>query len=265
MVKTRLQLRSESRKDGLSISRVAKNLYRREGGVSAFYKGLTSALLKQVVYAGLRFGLFYAVVDGYRERCGTVLCGSGMAAASLGAGAIGAFVTNPLELTIVRFQADGTLPPDQKRNYRNWHDALRKIVKKEGFRSLWKGATPTIVKAMVMNLGLLVSYEECKMRLRKHLGNGYMTRISSSFLAGLLCSFLGLPFDNIKTKLQKMKATPNNVPYTGLVSCAAKTLCNEGLLRFWVGFPVFYLNVGVHAMILLLVSDSLRYLVMGKK
>eukprot|EP00826_Nyctotherus_ovalis_P055926 TRINITY_DN7481_c0_g1_i12.p1 TRINITY_DN7481_c0_g1~~TRINITY_DN7481_c0_g1_i12.p1 ORF type:complete len:266 (-),score=61.84 TRINITY_DN7481_c0_g1_i12:164-961(-) len=265
MVKMRLQLRSESRRSGLSIAGMVRSLYHREGGIFAFYKGLSSALLKQVIYAGLRFGLFYAVVDGYRERRGRALRGGGMAMASLGAGAIGAFVTNPLELTIVRFQADGALPPDQKRNYKNWHDALRRIIRKEGFRSLWKGATPTIIKAMVMNLGLLVSYEECKLRLKKYLGNGYVTRISSSFLAGLLCSFLGLPFDNIKTKLQKMKAAPNSAPYTGLVSCAAKTFCNEGLLRFWVGFPVFYLNVGVHAMIMLLVSDSLRYLILGKK
>ncbi len=38
MVKTRMQLRSES-KGKLSYLSVARDLYRNEGGVTAFYKG----------------------------------------------------------------------------------------------------------------------------------------------------------------------------------------------------------------------------------
>lgn len=266
MIKTRMQLKSESGKGKISIAEVMRKLYRKEGGLRAFYKGLGSALMRQVIYASLRLGLFYTATDTYSEKFGKSLNTGGMALASLAAGAVGAFVATPFDLALIRFQADGTLPPDQRRNYRNWFDALGKIIKSEGFFNLWKGALPTIVRAMSMNLGLLVSYEKCKVRLKKALGEGYPTYIASSFLAGILCAFLGLPPDNMKTKIQKMKPGPDGkMPYSGFVNCAAKTFRNEGILKFWVGFPIFYLRVGTHAMIILLVTDALKYLILGKK
>ena len=109
-------------------------------------------------------------------------------------------------------------------------------------------------------------YEECKQRLKTVWGESYPTYIASSFIAGFLAALLGLPFDNIKTKIQKMKADPTGkLPYKGLFDCMGKTLKNEGLLRFWVGFPIFYIRVGIHAMIILLVSDLIKYISLGRK
>jgi solute carrier family 25 oxoglutarate transporter 11 len=129
-----------------------------------------------------------------------------------------------------------------------------------------EGAFPTIVRAMSMNLGMLAPYEECKQRFKKYFGDGYITYISSSFVAGFLAAFLGLPPDNMKTKIQKMKpGADGKLPYKGFFDCARKTFRSEGLLRFWVGFPVFYMRVGIHAMITLLVTDALKYIMLGKK
>lgn len=266
MIKTRMQLRSEGKAAKLSVGDVIKTLYREEGGVLSFYKGLGSALMRQVIYAGLRFGIFYTITDTAKEKYGKPLGAFGMALASLGSGATGAFIATPFDLALVRFQADGTLPADQRRNYKNWFDALSRIIKSEGFFNLWKGAFPTIVRAMSMNFGLLVSYEKCKQFLKKRLGEGYPTYITSSFLAGILCAFLGLPPDNMKTKIQKMKpGADGKMPYAGFFDCMVKTFRNEGLFRFWIGFPIFYVRVGVHSMIILLVSDALKYLILGKK
>jgi hypothetical protein len=43
---------------------------------------------------------------------------------------------------------------NQRRNYKNVFDALRRIVVEEGVLSLWRGCFPTILRAMSMNLGL---------------------------------------------------------------------------------------------------------------
>lgn len=113
---------------------------------------------------------------------------------------------------------------------------------------------------------MLVPYEECKARLKSTLGEGYTLYISSSFLAGFCAAFLSLPFDNMKTKIQKMKAGPDGkLPYSGFLDCFGKTISKEGIMRLWVGFPIFYMRVGFHAMITLLVSDALKYLVRGKR
>ncbi len=113
---------------------------------------------------------------------------------------------------------------------------------------------------------MLVPYEECKVRLKPYVGEGYGLYIGSSFLAGFCAAFLSLPFDNMKTKIQKMKAGPDGkLPYSGFADCFLKTLRKEGLRRFWVGFPIFYMRVGCHAMITLLVSDTLKFFIRGKR
>lgn len=266
MIKTRMQLSSEGLGRKPSVARVIKNLFVNEGGLLGFYKGLGSALMRQVIYAGLRLGMFYSVLDISKEKLGKELNAGEKAVASLGSGAIASFIATPFDLALVRFQADGTLPLDQRRNYKNWADALAKIIRTEGFTNLWKGAFPTIVRAMCMNLGMLAPYEECKKRFKNYFDDGYATYISSSFVAGLLAAFLGLPADNMKTKIQKMKpGADGKLPYKGFFDCVTKTLRNEGVLRFWVGFPIFYMRVGIHAMIVLLVSDALKYIILGKK
>jgi solute carrier family 25 oxoglutarate transporter 11 len=65
-------------------------------------------------------------------------------------------------LALVRMQADSTLPVEQRRNYRNVIHAFSSIVKNEGLLACWKGATPTVVRAMSLNLGMLVSNDMTK-------------------------------------------------------------------------------------------------------
>ena len=113
---------------------------------------------------------------------------------------------------------------------------------------------------------MLAPYEEAKQRLKKYFGEGYATYIMSSFIAGLLAAFLGLPFDNAKTKIQKMRAgADGKMPYKGFGDCLLKTMKNEGILGYWVGFPVFYMRVGIHAMTILLASDLLKHAIWGRK
>lgn len=75
------------------------------------------------------------------------------------AGFIGSLVGNPADLALVRMQADARLPEAERRNYKNVVDAFRRIVKDEGFLALWRGATPTVVRAIVLNLAMLSSYD----------------------------------------------------------------------------------------------------------
>ena len=77
----------------------------------------------------------------------------------LTAGAVGACVGSPADLVLIRMQADATLPLEQRQNYRNEFHALYRIVSEEGVLALWRGAGPTVVRAMVLNMGMLASYE----------------------------------------------------------------------------------------------------------
>lgn len=46
------------------------------------------------------------------------------ALAGLAAGGLGALVGTPADLTLIRMQADNTLPPEQRRNYKGVGDAF---------------------------------------------------------------------------------------------------------------------------------------------
>lgn len=67
---------------------------------------------------------------------------------------------------------------------------------------MWKGATPTVVRAMSLNLGMLVSYDESKERLEKYFENrSNLVWVLSSLISGGIAATMSLPFDNVKTKL----------------------------------------------------------------
>ena len=60
------------------------------------------------------------------------------------------------------------MPKDKRRNYKNFLDAFRRIVKDEGITTLWRGSGPTVVRAMVLNFGMLAPFDEVKERLRDY-------------------------------------------------------------------------------------------------
>ncbi len=88
--------------------------------------------------------------------------------------------------------------------------------------NLWKGCIPTVVRAVVLNFGMLGPYDEAKEMCNKYFNGDVkkdtqFTRLLSSAMAGFLASFLSLPFDNAKTKMQKMQKGPDGkFPYANI-------------------------------------------------
>lgn len=158
-------------------------------------------------------------------------------------------------------QADSTLPLAERRNYKNVFEAFRRIVSEEGITACWNGAAPTIARAMSLNVAQLVTYDEAKERLTARFGKDKPKTIlfAASMLSAVATSTASLPFDNIKTKLQKMKRLPDGtMPYSGFVDCAMKTASREGITGFWAGLPTYYFRVGPHSIITLLTAEFLR-------
>ena len=80
--------------------------------------------------------------------------------------------------------------------------------------------------------------------------------IGAACLSSVVTSVGSLPFDNIKTKIQKQKAGPDGVlPYKGMPDCFAKTAAREGIAGFWSGLPAYYMRLGPQTIIILLVSQ----------
>ncbi|KAK3014763.1 hypothetical protein RJ639_007948 [Escallonia herrerae] len=158
----------------------------------------------------------------------------------LTAGAIGACFGSPADLALIRMQADATLPAAQLPHYTNAFHALYRIVADEGVLSLWKGAGPTVVGAMALNMGMLASYDQSVEFFKDNLGFGEgATILGASSVSGFFAAAYSLPFDYVKTQIQKMQPdAEGKYPYTGSVDCAMKTLKAGGPLKFYTGFIV---------------------------
>lgn len=66
MIKVRIQLGSESGGSTNPFT-VAKQVH-SEGGLKAFYLGLDSALLRQVVYGTLRLGIYFNLTENFKKN-----------------------------------------------------------------------------------------------------------------------------------------------------------------------------------------------------
>ena len=65
-------------------------------------------------------------------------------------------------------QSDSTLPPERRRNYKGVGDALTRIVKDDGVAGLFRGAGPTVVRAMSLNMGMLASNDQVRRLCSAH-------------------------------------------------------------------------------------------------
>jgi solute carrier family 25 oxoglutarate transporter 11 len=105
---------------------------------------------------------------------------------------------------------------------------------------------------MSLNLGMLVSYDSSKEWLEVKLGKERTNTawVLSSIISGAIASTMSLPFDNVKTKMQKMTKLPDGtMPYKSLVDCAIKTATNESFFGLWTGLPTYIVRICPHVMI----------------
>ncbi|KAF7807917.1 mitochondrial dicarboxylate/tricarboxylate transporter DTC [Senna tora] len=135
--------------------------------------GLSAGLLRQATYSTARLGSFRMLTNKAIEaNNGNPLPLYQKALCGLTAGAIGACFGNPADLALIRMQADATLPAAQRRSYTNAFHALYRIVVDEGILALWKGASPTVIRAMAANMGMLASYDHSVEFFTDSLGLG---------------------------------------------------------------------------------------------
>jgi len=266
MIKVRLQLAGEGVRGGPkpTVMGVTKDII-AQGKVMDLYNGISAGLLRQAVYTTARLGLFDTFQTMLATRAektpGAEVTFVQRAGAGLAAGGLAAMIGNPADLALIRMQSDGLKPKDQRANYRSVFDALKRIATNEGIGRLWAGASPTVIRAMALNFGQLSFFAESKKQLRVYAPTASeSTRtFGASAIAGFFASFFSLPFDFVKTRLQKQSKGPDGkLPYSGFVDCARKVVKNEGWLRFYRGFGTYYVRIAPHAMITLLVADYLK-------
>ena len=253
MIKVRLQLAGEGIATGPKPTpiTVTRDIL-ASGRFRDFYTGLSAGLLRQTVYTTARLGLFDTFMAQAKTRAeakGKTAGFAERAAAGISAGGLAALLGNPADLVLIRMQSDGLKAAAERANYRSVLDALVRISKSEGIAALWSGCLPTVARAMALNFGQLAFFSEAKTQLKTRTAwSSQAQTLTASAIAGFFASFFSLPFDFVKTRLQKQTRRPDGtLPYRGMLHCAKKVIAEEGWGRFYRGFSTYYVRVAPHA------------------
>ena len=258
LLKTRVQMQVvPAGASRLGSIQMAKNII-HEGGFTKLYAGLSAAIMRQAVYGTARLGLHDQLSKMFRDRNGGhAIPLYQKIAASMISGAVGGLAGNPFDIAMVRMQADGQAPIEQRRGYTNVFTAVARITKEEGVLTLWRGSLPMVFRAIAMNVGMLASYDQAKEMFIPYTGTGKVTSLIASAISGFVCAFTTLPFDLVKCRMMNMRVDPatGEFPYKNVLDCGFKILKEEGVLTFWRGYWTFYARSAPHAMISLLMKD----------
>lgn len=236
LIKTRVQLAGEGQKIKVSPIQIARDIIKQDGFFS-MYRGLSAGYLRQWTYGCGRLGMFRTLADAAQsyqdKKLGHhqampfyVKMGCGLAA-----GAFGAALGTPADAALVRMQADSMLPLDQRRNYRNGVHAMYHSFKTDGLSGMFSGTTPSVVRAMAQNAMMLGCYEQAKEFFHAEFGKSQASNFAASFTAGMAACTASLPFDFMKTRIQKQRRRPDGtMPYKNMFDVARQTIQKEGVL-----------------------------------
>nr|XP_011454174.2 mitochondrial 2-oxoglutarate/malate carrier protein [Crassostrea gigas] len=260
LVKNRMQLSGEGGKSRQykSSGHALITILRNEG-LSGIYTGLSAGLLRQATYTTTRMGIYSSLfekfsVDGKPPSfIRKVLIG-------VFAGGVGAFVGTPAELALIRMTADGRLPVEQQRGYKNVVDALRRVWAEEGFMALFRGSGPTIGRAMVVNASQLSSYSQVKQFFldKNVIKDGLLLHFVSSMISGFVTTVFSMPVDIVKTRIQNMKTIDGKPEYKGATDVFLRTVRKEGFFSLWKGFLPYYFRLGPHTVLTFIFIEQMN-------
>ncbi|XP_071439351.1 mitochondrial 2-oxoglutarate/malate carrier protein-like [Hetaerina americana] len=270
LIKNRMQLSGEGGKvkEYKTSFHALRGIIQKEG-VFALYNGLSAGLLRQATYTTTRLGIYTWLFETFPGKDGAPPGFFMKAIMGMAAGMTGAFVGTPAEVALIRMTADGRLPLNERRGYKHVGNALVRIAREEGIFTLWRGAVPTMGRAMVVNAAQLASYSQAKELLLEsgYFENNVMCHFVASMISGLVTTAASMPVDIAKTRVQNMKMIDGKPEYTGAGDVLIKVVRREGFFALWKGFTPYYARLGPHTVLTFIFLEQMnswyRYSILG--
>ena len=209
-IKTHIQIN----KNKLSLSEIIKG--------KNIYQGIKPALMRHCVYSLFRINMYERINNETNLNISNKYLLGGLC------GGVSQFIASPLDLLKVQYITKLKSNKNIKINA-----MIREIYKNKGLSGLWRGATPNISRAILVNFGELATYDIVKNTLKNkfNMSNGLpiyiLSTISSGYISTLCCN----PADVIKSRMMKDKSM-----YNGVIDCVFNTYKKEGLFAFYKGF-----------------------------
>lgn len=265
LVKVHVQIASQSGNARVTGIGAARSVITNEG-IVGFYSGLSAAVARQMVYGTARLGMHRALSDHLIAR--RVANGESAALpllvksiSAMMTGAVAAALGCPLDVALVRMQADSLAKVGERRGYSNVLDAIAKMTKSEGVTTLWRGSIPLIARGTAINVGMMATYDQTKEIFSTLYGQaGLLSNVVASGISGFACAFTSLPFDLVKSRLMNMQQDPwtGKFPYTGVADCFRQIVVKEGPLKLWRGYWTYCVRCAPNTMMILLLLEQIN-------
>ncbi|THZ23444.1 hypothetical protein D6C90_09330 [Aureobasidium pullulans] len=215
---------------------------------------LSASLTRTFFYSGVRFGMY----EKLKEMGSTSThAPSGLALALMAAssGFTGSVCSNFADVVCLRMQADPGLPPELRRNYKNIADGVYKMVRAEGWNSIWTGVWLGAGRAAIGTATQLAGYDIIKRELMKRtsLGDNIPTHITASCLAGFLSTFICSPLDVFKARFMTRKSSAHSMSVM-----LQSTLKNEGAAWMFKGLTPALISRAPSTIITFVTLEQLR-------
>lgn len=149
------------------------------------------------------------------------------------AGATGGLAGNWADVLLVRMTSDVLKPPSSRFNYSNAVTGAVQMVHQEGVTSLFRGLTPNLARAVLMNVSQLATYDFFKGSLLSsgYFEEGTLLHFSASFLAGTVATTVCSPADVVKARVMAAQGSGS-----GVIGALGDSVRKEGikfLFRGW--------------------------------
>jgi hypothetical protein len=233
----------------------------RSHKASELWRGLDAALLRQLVYGSIRFGLYGSIQQVVANKVLAAFLVGGLSSA----------MCNPLDLVKVRMQA---AYGGKGSSYPSVFAAFQIIVHDEGVASLWTGAWPTVYRASVIAAVELSSYDKLKSHAEAFLqlpSTDVRVFIAAALCASVLTALISCPFDVARSRMMNQNVskmgkgkfkTPN---YRGALECMLLIVREEGFLALWTGCLSYLLRLGPNAILTFTFLELIRSFLMNNR
>jgi len=255
LTKVRMQTMGTS---GRSISAVLK-LTLAESGIRSLYTGLSASLLRQMSYSLVRLGSYEQIkqwlAQGHKPSSFHLVISAGLA------GGLGGLMGNPADVLLVRMTTDNLKPPSQQHRYGNALRGLYILSAREGAKGLARGLGPNMLRAVLMNMSQLASYDFFKTQILDYghssgrkLNDGLLVHSMASTMAGVIATTVTAPVDVIKSRLMASSANQSNL------EVLIRSLRSEGLGILFRGWVPAFMRLGPNTILLFVTLEQLKLL-----
>ncbi len=197
--------------------------------------------------AGLRIGLYSPFKQALSSEQGADP-GLGLKiVAGMSSGAVAAGICNPTDLVKTRMQLAGAAG-------RSSWGITQEVIREEGIIGLWKGTTPSMVRAGLLTAAQCATYDEVKLLFTRQLGweDGVGTHLAVSGVAGLVTTTVTAPVDMIKTNMFV------NPSYSGPWDCVKDIYKRMGVRGLFKGWSANWARQGPMTTLVFVVNETVR-------